>query len=188
MWHLHCFSLCRGNMRILFELQWESPFWLFALYFGNLRITQWGFLLKLKLPRYCDCHRFEGGMFPHFLISKPKKTWAPDALKSNPIVCCIYWLILSISAIGEGDIETYKKWLYARPSNFYNMAEMLVRGPSSYTRLHFYSKFPILLTDTTGQEHFCKFRLVPAEDGPFDGLLTQEQQRETTWGLSFTAE
>ena len=55
---------------------------------------------------------------------------------------------------------------------------MTVRGPSSYTRLHFYSKFPILLTDTTGQEHFCKFRLVPAEDGPFDGLLTQAQQRE----------
>ena len=55
---------------------------------------------------------------------------------------------------------------------------MTVRGPSSYTRLHFYSKFPVLLTDTSGQEHFCKFRLVPAVDGPFDGLLTKGQQRE----------
>ena len=55
---------------------------------------------------------------------------------------------------------------------------MIVRAPPSYTRLHYYSKFPVLLTDTTGQEHFCKFRLVPAEDGPFEGLLTEEQQRE----------
>jgi len=89
-------------------------------------------------------------------------------------------------AIEEGNIEAYKKWLYARPSHFYNLIEMTVRGPSSYTRLHFYSKFPILLTDTTGQEHFCKFRLVPAEDGPFDGLLTEEQQREI-WNVAAAA-
>ena len=89
-------------------------------------------------------------------------------------------------AIEEGNLEAYKRWLYARPSNFYNLIEMTVRGPSSYTRLHFYSKFPMLLTDTTGKEHFCKFRLVPAEDGPFEGLLTEKQQREI-WNVEADA-
>ena len=71
----------------------------------------------------------------------------------------------------------YKKWLFTRASDCYNIIEMTVRGPSSYTRLHFYSKFPLLLTDSTGVEHLAKFRLVPHEDGPFEGLLTEDQQK-----------
>ena len=82
-------------------------------------------------------------------------------------------------AIENGDIESYQKWLLARPSNYYNLAESLVRAPTSYLDLHYYSQFPLLLTDSRGQEHFCKFRLVPEEEGDkfYESLLDERQQR-----------
>ena len=68
-------------------------------------------------------------------------------------------------AIENGDIESYQKWLLARPSNYYNLVESLVRALTSYLDLQYYSQFPLLLTDSRGQEHFCKFRLVPEGEG-----------------------
>ena len=77
------------------------------------------------------------------------------------------------------NLEGYKRWLYARPANYYNLIDMLVKGPSSYAKLHYYTKFPILLTDSDGMEHYCKFRLVPFDkDSEIEGLLTEGDQKE----------
>ena len=86
---------------------------------------------------------------------------------------------MASKAIDNGDIESYKKWLLARPANYYNLVESLVRGPTSYLDLHYYSQFPLLLTENSGQEHFCKFRLVPEAGGEkfYSSLLNETQQR-----------
>ena len=77
------------------------------------------------------------------------------------------------------NLAGYKRWLYARPANYYNLIDMMIKGPSSYTKLHYYTKFPILLTDSNGLEHYCKFRLVPFDrDSEIEGLLTEDDQRE----------
>ena len=77
------------------------------------------------------------------------------------------------------NLEGYKRWLYVRPANYHNLIDMLVKGPSSYTKLHFYTKFPVLLTDDNGMEHFCKFRLVPFDkSSEIEGLLTEAEQKE----------
>ena len=77
------------------------------------------------------------------------------------------------------NLEGYKRWLYARPANYYNLIDMLIKGPSSYTKLHYYTKFPILLTNSDGMEHYCKFRLVPFDkESEIEGLLTEAEQKE----------
>ena len=76
------------------------------------------------------------------------------------------------------NLEAYKRWLYVRPANYYNLIDMMVKGPSSYTKLHYYTKFPVLLTDCHGVEYYCKFRLVPFDkDAEIEGLLNEEEQK-----------
>ena len=77
---------------------------------------------------------------------------------------------------GTFDVETYKKWLLTRPASWYNLIETLVKAPSSYSRLQYYLKYPLLLTEKSGAEHYCKFRIVPSEDGPLE-LIPEETQR-----------
>ena len=81
-------------------------------------------------------------------------------------------------ALKTDDIETYKKWLTTRPSNYYAVVDSAVVAPSSYANLQYNSKFPLILTDLAGEEHYCRFRLVPEAVQPFDGLLTEVEQRE----------
>ena len=77
------------------------------------------------------------------------------------------------------NLEAYKRWLYVRPANYYNLIDMMVKGPSSYTKLHYYTKFPVLLTDCDGVEYYCKFRLVPFDkDAEIEGLLNEEEQKK----------
>eukprot|EP00092_Neocalanus_flemingeri_P065524 GFUD01079698.1.p1 GENE.GFUD01079698.1~~GFUD01079698.1.p1 ORF type:complete len:1168 (+),score=312.67 GFUD01079698.1:40-3543(+) len=78
-----------------------------------------------------------------------------------------------------GNDEAFKKFLLSRPANWYNVVETLVKAPSSYSRLQYYIKFPLLLTEASGVEHYCKFRIVPAEEGPLE-LMPEETQR-TMW-------
>ena len=81
-------------------------------------------------------------------------------------------------ALQKDDIDTYKKWLMTRPANYYAVIDSTVAAPSSYANLQYNSKFPLILTDNSGEEHYCKFRLVPEAIAPFQGLLTEAQQRE----------
>ena len=81
-------------------------------------------------------------------------------------------------ALQKGDVDTYKKWLMTRPANYYAVIDSTVSAPSSYADLQYNSKFPLILTDSSGEEHYCRFRLVPEAIAPFQGLLTEAQQRD----------
>ena len=82
------------------------------------------------------------------------------------------------TALQNGDIDTYKKWLATRPANYYAVVDSTVAAPSSYANLQYNSKFPLILKDSSGEEHYCRFRLVPEAIAPFQGLLNEAQQRE----------
>ena len=71
------------------------------------------------------------------------------------------------------NLEAYKRWLYVRPANYYNLIDMMVKGPSSYTKLHYYTKFPVLLTSkniyfgTSKNTPFWLFLAPPADSVEF---------------------
>ena len=74
-------------------------------------------------------------------------------------------------ALQKEDVETYKDWLKTRPANFYGVIDSTIGAPSSYANLQYNSKFPLILKDGSGDEYFCKFRLVPEVIKEFEGLL-----------------
>ena len=81
-------------------------------------------------------------------------------------------------ALQKEDVETYKDWLKTRPANFYGVIDSTIGAPSSYANLQYNSKFPLILTDSSGDEYYCKFRLVPEVIKEFEGLLDEAQQRQ----------
>ena len=83
-------------------------------------------------------------------------------------------------ALEQGDVQQFIAWLLKRPFNYYNLVEMLVRGPSSYTALQYYTKFPLALKDSRGVDHYCQFRLVPADVSSDQDLLDSDAQA-TIW-------
>ena len=96
---------------------------------------------------------------------------------------------MASKAIDKGDVDSYQRWVLARPANYYNLVESLVRAPTSYLDLQYYSQFPLLLTDNSGQDHFCKFRLVPeAGQEKFYSSLLNEWQQRNLWEVKADAD
>ena len=64
------------------------------------------------------------------------------------------------------------------------MIEGLVRAPSSFARLLYFSQFPVLMKDSTisPNEYYCKFRMIPFEGGPIEGLPSVKDQEEP-WNI-----
>ena len=56
----------------------------------------------------------------------------------------------------------------------------MVRAPSSFARLLYFSQFPVLLKDASisSSEYYCKFRMIPFEEGPIEGLPSVKDQEE----------
>ena len=58
-----------------------------------------------------------------------------------------------------------------------------MRAPSSFTRLLYFTQFPVILRDSSKvskEEYYCKFRLVPFTEGPLEGLPDAQDQK-TPW-------
>ena len=57
-----------------------------------------------------------------------------------------------------------------------------MRAPSSFSRLLYFSQFPVVIKDCSEKipcaEYLCKFRMVPYEEGPLEGLPTVEEQEQ----------
>ena len=60
------------------------------------------------------------------------------------------------------------------------MIEGFVRAPSSFARLLYFSQFPVVLKDSTisSSQYYCKFRMIPFEEGPIEGLPSVKDQEE----------
>ncbi|XP_062508469.1 allene oxide synthase-lipoxygenase protein-like [Corticium candelabrum] len=77
----------------------------------------------------------------------------------------------------SGDLEKYKAYLKKNGSYYRNLVNMMRRGPSSYDQVHYYAQLTYKYCGLDGIQRHCRYRIVPANDGPESGLLDDEDQK-----------